>query len=116
MQPAPHRRDGSHRVRVIRRADHHRVERFLFVEHFAEIAVPRGIGKFLEGFAGPLVVDVGDRDDPFGLHSLQIVPAATPGADDANRQLVFGRRLLRRRFRHERTAQRHARRQCRRLL
>ena len=83
----PHRRDRRHRVRVIRRAHDHRVERLFLVEHLAEIAIVRRLRIRLERLARPLIIHVGDRHDPLRLHALQIVPAAPSGADDANRQL-----------------------------
>ena len=50
-------------MRVVGRADGHGVDVFLLFQHDAEIGVALCIGVTLEGAAGPVAVDITERDE-----------------------------------------------------
>ena len=83
-----------HGVRVVRRTDDDRVDLAVqLVEHRAKVAIPLGLGKLLERFCRTLVIDVGQSNDVFALHSVDARRPATSHADPGDIDLVAGCRL-----------------------
>ena len=70
---------AGHRVRVVRRADHHGVDVLVHrVEHLAEIFESLGLGELLERAGRPALVHVAQRDDVLAADAIDVV-AALPG-------------------------------------
>ena len=79
-------------VRVVRRADHDRVDLLLqLVQHPAEVGVLLGPGELLVGLAGPLVVHVAQGHEVLAGQPLQVVPAAAADPDAGQVQFFVRR-------------------------
>ena len=88
------RRHGRDCVRVIGRADHHRVNVPL-VKQAAKVIIRFGLGIFLLRRGKVIVVDVAKRDNVFPTDRLEIIPRAIGDSDHADIQFVIGRKFAR---------------------
>ena len=90
MPPALQRRQGGHSVRMVRRSDHHRVN-VLLLEHFSEVRVAPGVGKFLLRRIQEKRINIANGNDVLVLDSLDISGGAIGGADDGDVEFFVGR-------------------------
>ena len=88
-----HRLPGRMEVRMVRRADDHRVDRLVhFVEHLAEVVILLSLFKALKVGAGPFLIHITNGHDILARHPIDIRPALTADPNTSNIQL-FIRRL-----------------------
>ena len=84
-----HRHHRRHSMRVVRRAHHHRIERFLRFQHLAEVAVSLGLGHALESFSRTHLIHVANRNDVLATHPLKIIQPFATASDHSDVQLLI---------------------------
>ena len=89
---------GDDRVRVIRRADDHRVDLLVhLVEHDAKVFELPGLGILGELLGGVFIVHVAKRDYvvAFARHGINVAAPLAADADAGHVELVVGGKALR---------------------
>ena len=88
VETASHRTRRRHRVHVIGRADHHRIESALTVEQLAQVLVATRLREGLEELRAARRVDVAQRDHLLALHGHAVRLALAAAADHGDADLV----------------------------
>ncbi|MCX6894378.1 MAG: hypothetical protein NTZ16_02485 [Verrucomicrobia bacterium] len=88
-------RHGNHRVRVVRRGDHHGVNVLLLLQHLAVVGVKLRLGITRDDRRGVGGVNVAQGHDVFTFEIAQVVFAHPADADAGDVQLLARRFLAR---------------------